>query len=226
MPLLPSSSSSFLIGMMSRTSVSHSSVVQFHPALPGTWPWSYAVVSTSTSTMRTLASFACCATQSVVTRTSATADSFHDLSRRSRDSSAVACGAKAEAAEADILYGRRHPRTRFANASYAPGARWFHHWTYAADTVSRFFHSMGLDTALRYSGAMSRTRSQTNRNSRLLWKNSSWFRTPLVTNDAAISQYDVSILYDAFGSLPGGQITLNSSIVFGLECVAYQIGKG
>src|SRR3954469_13733785 len=37
-PLFPSSSSSFLIGMMSRTSVSHSSVVQFHPAAPGTCP--------------------------------------------------------------------------------------------------------------------------------------------------------------------------------------------
>src|SRR5262245_28582811 len=69
MPLLPSNSSSFLIGTMSRISVSQSSVVQFHPAAPGTWPWSYAVVSTSTSTTRTPVSAACCATQSVVTRT-------------------------------------------------------------------------------------------------------------------------------------------------------------
>src|SRR6185503_13860437 len=69
MPLLPSNASSFLIGTMSRISVSQSSVVQFHPAAPGTWPWSYAVVSTSTSTTRTPVSAACCATQSVVTRT-------------------------------------------------------------------------------------------------------------------------------------------------------------
>src|SRR5665213_1898278 len=73
MPLLPSSSSSFLIGMMSRTSVSHSSVVQFQPAAPGTCPWSYAAVSTSTSATRTFASFECSAIQSVVTSTSATA---------------------------------------------------------------------------------------------------------------------------------------------------------
>src|SRR3954469_5005806 len=71
-PLLPRSSSSFFSGMMSRTSVSHSSVVQFQPTAPGMCPCSYAVVSTSTSTMRTLASLACCATQSVVTSTSAT----------------------------------------------------------------------------------------------------------------------------------------------------------
>ena len=37
-PLLPRSSSSFLSGMMSRVRVSQSSVVQFHPAAPGTWP--------------------------------------------------------------------------------------------------------------------------------------------------------------------------------------------
>src|SRR6185436_14462110 len=68
-PVLPSNSSSFLIGTMSRTSVSQSSVVQFQPAAPGTCPCSYAVVSTSTSTTRTPVSVACCATQSVFTRT-------------------------------------------------------------------------------------------------------------------------------------------------------------
>jgi hypothetical protein len=40
MPLRPSSSSSFFIGTMSRTSVSQSSVVQFQPAAPGTCPCS------------------------------------------------------------------------------------------------------------------------------------------------------------------------------------------
>src|SRR5579864_279528 len=70
MPVLPSNCSSFAFGTMSRTTVSQSSVVQFQPAEPATWPWSYAIVSTSTSTMRTPASAECLATQSVVTRTS------------------------------------------------------------------------------------------------------------------------------------------------------------
>src|SRR5260370_6342214 len=69
MPLFPSSSSSFFIGTISRTSVSQRSVVQFQPMAPGTWPWSYAAVSTSTSTTRTPVSLACCATQSVFTST-------------------------------------------------------------------------------------------------------------------------------------------------------------
>src|SRR6187397_801832 len=70
MPDLLISASNFALGMMSRTSVSQSSVDQFQPTAPGTCPWPNAVVSTSTSTMRTLASLACCATQSVLTRTS------------------------------------------------------------------------------------------------------------------------------------------------------------
>src|SRR5580700_12197623 len=69
MPLLPRRSSSFFLGAMSRTTVSQRSVVQFQPTEPGTWPWSYAVVSTSTSATRTPASVAWEATQSVVTRT-------------------------------------------------------------------------------------------------------------------------------------------------------------
>src|ERR1700730_10682532 len=71
MPDFPSSASSAGFGTMSRMTVSHRSVVQFHPAAPGTWPWSYAVVSTSTSTTRFPASVACWATHSVFTRTSA-----------------------------------------------------------------------------------------------------------------------------------------------------------
>ena len=42
-------------------------VVQFQPTAPGMCPWSYAAVSTSTSTSRTLASPRLSATQSVVT---------------------------------------------------------------------------------------------------------------------------------------------------------------
>src|SRR5581483_5341705 len=72
MPLRPSRSSSLAAGTMSRTTVSQRSVVQFQPTAPGTWPWSYAAVSTSTSTTRTPVSRACCATQSVETRTSGT----------------------------------------------------------------------------------------------------------------------------------------------------------
>jgi hypothetical protein len=83
----------------------------------------------------------------------------------------------------------------------------------ALPTISRFFHSIGLLFCARTRGVSSRMRVQQKSSSRPLWKKSSWFSTPLVTNDATSSQYDVTIRYDAFSSLPGGHSDISSSKV-------------
>src|SRR5450759_3071669 len=64
------SSSNCCFERMSRRTVSQSCEFQAQAMAPGTWPSSYALVSTSTSTMRTLASVAWASAQSVLTRVS------------------------------------------------------------------------------------------------------------------------------------------------------------
>ena len=64
----------------------------------------------------------------------------------------------------------------------------FIHSMYRLPTVSKFFASIALLNAARISGNRFRTFSQTTTHSPQFWKNSSSFSTPLVTNEAAISQ--------------------------------------
>src|SRR5688572_9206641 len=70
MPARLQSSANDRGSMMSRRTRSLRSVCQFQPTALRTWPFSYAAVSTSTSTRRTLGSLMCSATQPVVTNTS------------------------------------------------------------------------------------------------------------------------------------------------------------
>src|SRR3989338_7989655 len=70
MPEAPKRCSSLAFGTMSRWIVSHSWVSHAQPTALGMWPSLYALVSTSTSTMRMDGSPRCCAAQSVDTRTS------------------------------------------------------------------------------------------------------------------------------------------------------------
>src|ERR1044071_7778588 len=84
---------------------------------------------------------------------------------------------------------------------------------YAVATCSRLRHSIGFLVAARTCGTRSRMRVQQNSSSRPVWKKNSWFSTPLVMNDATSSQYEVTMRYDAFSSLPGGHSLATSSIV-------------